>query len=115
MQLPEAPGHIAVQIHSYWEADKFDSQKADIDRLFSNIGTHLQTRLGVPVIIGEWGGNTGEDTADNVRFASYFTSKAREKGVATYFWMGLSDGKDRSVPKWTMPKTKAAILEPYLK
>ena len=115
MQLPEAPGHIAVEIHSYWEADKFDSQKADIDRLFSNIDTHLRDRLGVPVIIGEWGGNTGKDTDDNVRFTSYFTSKAREKGVATFFWMGLSDGEDRSVPKWTMPKTKAAILETYLK
>nr|ABX76048.1 endoglucanase [unidentified microorganism] len=112
-QLPEAPGHIAVQIHSYWEADRFDSQKADIDRLFTNIETCLRSRLGVPVIIGEWGGGTNQDSEANVRFASYFSTKARENGVAAFYWMGLSDGKDRATPQWTMPKTMAAILRAY--
>ena len=100
-----------MEIHSYWEADKFDSQKADIDRLFSNIGTHLQKRLGVPVIIGEWGGGSSEDSSANVRFANYFVSKAKKGNVATFWWMGLSDSKDREIPKWTMPKTKDAILQ----
>ncbi len=112
-QLPEAPGHIAVQIHSYWEADRFDSQKADIDRLFTNIETCLRSRLGVPVIIGEWGGGTNQDSEANVRFASYFSTKARENCVAAFYWMGLSDGKDRATPQWTMPKTMAAILRAY--
>ena len=114
MQLPEARGHIAVEIHSYWEAEQFDSQKTDIDRLFANIATHLQGRLGVPVIIGEWGGNSTEDGDANVRFASYFSSKAKQNGIAAFWWMSLSDGKDRSVPKWTMPRTKDAVLQPYL-
>jgi len=113
MQVPEAPGHIAVEIHSYWEADKFNSQKADIDRLFSNIATHLQGTLGVPVIIGEWGGGTSEDTYDNARFAEYFSRKAKETGVAAFWWMCLSDGEDRAVPKWTTPRTKNSILIPY--
>ncbi|MBR5099996.1 MAG: glycoside hydrolase family 5 protein [Bacteroidales bacterium] len=112
LQLPEAPGHIAVQIHSYWEAEKFASQKADIDRLFTNINTHLQRRLGVPVIIGEWGGGTSNDNA-NVQFAAYFSAKAKENNVAAFYWMGLSDGKDRATPQWTMPKTKAAIIKAY--
>ena len=112
LQLPEAPGHIAVQIHSYWEAEKFTSQKADIDRLFTNINTHLQRRLGVPVIIGEWGGGTSNDNA-NVQFAAYFSAKAKENNVAAFYWMGLSDGKDRATPQWTMPKTKAAIIKAY--
>lgn len=114
IQLPESPGHIAVQIHSYWEADKFESQKADIDRLFSNIQQHLQARLGVPVIIGEWGGGTSTDSDANSRFAAYFSEKAKAAGVAAFFWMGLSDGKDRSTPQWTMPRTMAAILRPYV-
>ena len=113
-QLPEAPGHIAVQIHSYWDATKFESQKKEIDQLFTNIGTYLQERLGVPVIIGEWGGGSSSDTYENARFASYFSTKAKESGVAAFYWMGLSDGKDRSVPQWTMTKTKNAILQPYL-
>lgn len=113
LELPEDPGHIAVEVHSYWEADRFDSQKADIDRLFTNIYTLLQKRLGVPVIIGEWGGGTSEDSADNARFASYFSAKARSIGVAAYWWMLLSDEEDRAVPQWTAPKTKDAILEAY--
>jgi len=114
-EIPEAPGHIAVEIHSYWDASKFDSQKADIDRLFSNINSFLQRRLGVPVIIGEWGGGSSVDSDDNVRFVSYFVSKAMQNGVAPLYWMGLSDGQDRSVPQWTMPKTKDAIIQAAVK
>ena len=113
LQVPETPGHLAVEIHSYWDENKFDDQKADIDRLFSNIANHLQGRLGVPVIIGEWGSSSSEDSNANVRFASYFSSKAKESGVAAFYWMGLSSGKDRATPQWSMPRTKAAILQAY--
>jgi aryl-phospho-beta-D-glucosidase BglC (GH1 family) len=113
MALPEESGHIAIQVHSYWDATKFDSQKSDIDRLFTNLDTHIVKRLGVPVIIGEWGGSTAEDEP-NVRFATYFSQKAKAAGIAAFWWMGLSDGKDRSIPGWTMPRTKDAILQPYL-
>ena len=111
--LPEEPGHVAVEVHSYWNANKFDEQKADIDKLFTNLDTHIVQRLGVPVIIGEWGGDTGDDTDANVRFAGYFSSKAREAGVAAYYWMCLSDGKDRSFPRWTTPRIKDAILQAF--
>lgn len=113
MALSEEPGHIAIQVHSYWDATQFNSQKADIDRLFTNLDTHIIKRLGVPVIIGEWGGSTEGDDP-NVRFASYFSQKAKAAGIAAFWWMGLSDGQDRSLPAWTMPKTKDAILQPYL-
>ena len=110
-QIPEEPGHIAVEVHSYWEAPKFAEQKADIDRLFTNLDTYIVKRLGVPVIIGEWGGGTNDDNDANVTFASYFSGKAREEGIAACWWMGLSDGSDRSIPAWTMPRTKDAILQ----
>ena len=113
LELPEAPGHLAVEVHSYWEADKFDAQKADIDRLFNNLDQHIVRRLGVPAIIGEWGGgNVSDEVA--ARFAGYFSQKAHDAGIAAFMWMGLSDGEDRAVPKWTMPLTKDAILKPYL-
>jgi aryl-phospho-beta-D-glucosidase BglC (GH1 family) len=113
LELPEAPGHLAVEVHSYWDAAQFDAQKADIDRLFTNLDRHIVSRLGVPVIIGEWGGG---DVSDEVaaRFAGYFSQKAHDAGVAALMWMGLSDGNDRAVPAWTMPLTKDAILKPYL-
>ncbi len=114
MEIPESPGHIAVQVHSYWESNKFsEAQKKEIDQLFVNLDTFLVKRLGVPVIIGEWGGGVGYDTDKNTQFARYFTEKARAAGVATFFWMGLSDRKDRAVPAWTMPLTKNAILASY--
>lgn len=112
--LPEAPGHIAVQVHSYWEADKFDQQKADIDRQFKDLDQNVVQRLGVPVVIGEWGGGVNEDTADMIRFAGYFSQKAKDAGMAALYWMCLSDGKDRAVPTWTTPGVKDAILKPYL-
>ena len=112
--LPETPGHIAVQVHSYWEADKFAEQRADIDRLFVNLDEHLARRLGAPVIIGEWGGGVNEDNDASIRFAGYFSQKAKEAGVAAFYWMCLSDEKDRSVPTWTTPGIKDAILKPYL-
>ena len=112
--LPEEPGHIAVEIHSYWDAEKFNTQKKEIDQLFTNINVHLRNRLGVPVIIGEWGGGTHEDTAANTQFANYFSAKAKANGVAAFWWMLLSDGEDRTVPKWSAPRAKDAIIQPYL-
>ena len=109
-QLPEEPGHIAVQVHSYWNAEKFQEQKPEIDHLFTNLDNHLTKRLGAPVVIGEWGGSVNDDALSAI-FAGYFARKAREAGIAAFWWMGLSDGADRSVPRWTMPKTKEAILQ----
>lgn len=111
MRLPENPGHIAVEVHSYWDAAKFAEQKADIDQLFINLDTYFVKQLGVPVIIGEWGGGSGEDSDANEQFASYFSQKARAAGIAAFWWMGLSEGADRAVPQWTMPRTKDAILK----
>ena len=113
LQIPEEPGHIAVQVHSYWDAAKFSSQKADIDLLFKNLDTYVVKRLGVPAIIGEWGGSANGDDGANVTFAGYFSRKAKDSGIAAYWWMGLSDGEDRAVPRWSMPLTKDAILQPY--
>lgn len=117
MALPSdtEPGHIAVQIHSYWSSSQFSSSmKKEIDKLHSNLKKYIVDRLGVPVIIGEWGGDSGEDSTLDVQFAEYFSSKAKENGVAAFMWMGLTDGKDRANLTWTMPKTKDAILSAYL-
>ena len=74
----------------------------------------LVRRLGVPVIIGEWGGGSNMESDAGVEFAGYFSKKAKDAGVAAFYWMCLSDGADRSVPKWTTPNVKDAILKPYL-
>ena len=109
LTLPEDTKHLAVQVHSYWDATNLGSQIQDIDLLFSNLDTHIVKRLGVPVIIGEWNGKTDDDDA-SARLAIYLQSKARAAGIATFWWMGLSDGQDRAIPQWTMPKTKDALF-----
>ena len=116
MDLPEytTPGHIAIQVHSYWDAAKFGtSMQKDVDLLFSNLDTYIVKRLGAPVIIGEWGDNGRATDQQIARFSQYFCGKAKENAVAPFMWMCLSDGKDREVPKWSMPYTKDAILSAY--
>ena len=116
MDLPEytTPGHIAIQVHSYWETAKFGaSMQKDVDQLFSNLDTYIVKRLGVPVIIGEWGDSGSATDAQIAKFSQYFCTKAKENSVAPFMWMCLSDGKDREVPKWTMPNTKDAIISAY--
>ena len=66
------------------------------------------------MIIGEWGGGVNEDSAAMIRFAGYFSQKAKDAGMAALYWMCLSDGTDRAVPAWTTPGVKDAILKPYL-
>jgi len=113
LQLPEKPGHLIVEVHSYWDVEKFYQQKNDIDLLFTNLQTHIVKRLGVPALIGEWGGGTNEDSYASSLFAGYFSEKARAAGIPHYYWMGLSNGDDRAVPTWSMPLTRDAILRPY--
>ena len=79
----------------------------------ANLDQYLVRRLGVPVIIGEWGGGEATD-GETARFAGYFSQKAHDTGIAALMWMGLSSEADRAVPAWTMPLTKDAILKPYL-
>ena len=116
MDLPEytTPGHIAIQVHSYWDASKFGtSMQKEVDQLFSNLDTYIVKRLGAPIIIGEWGDNSSATDDQIAKFSQYFCTKAKENAVAPFMWMCLSDGKDRETPKWTMPKTKDAILSAY--
>ena len=118
MALPKdnASGHIAIQVHSYWDTAKFGtSQQKEVDQLYSNLDTYIVKRLGAPAIIGEWGDNGSASDDQIAKFSKYFCTKARENGVAPFMWMCLSDGKDRANLRWTMPKTKDAILSAYNK
>lgn len=118
MNLPNdnEPGHIAIQVHSYWDTAKFGtSQQKEVDQLYSNLDTYIVKRLGAPVIIGEWGDNGDANDQQIAKFSQYFCTKARESGVAPFMWMCLSDGNDRANLRWTMPLTKAAILSAYNK
>ncbi len=119
MELPEdqAEDHIALQIHYYPNFANLPEGKKNVDNLISIINTHLAVK-GAPVIVGEWGsggGDTGVTYESNryafLSFAEYFVSKAKENGIGTFYWMGISDGEDRAVPKFTQPDLKDAIIK----
>ena len=115
MSLPtdSAKDHLALEIHSYWDAGTYKT--SELDDMFSAISSNLQTKA--PVIVGEWGVTSDTSTSAGMKqaadFATDFVTKARKAGCATFWWMGLSDGEDRSVPKWSMPMVKDAIIAAY--
>lgn len=120
MLLPQddAAGHLLFQVHSYPSVNNIGSVKSEIDDLMSALTTYLVGK-GAPVIIGEWGtANNGEDDymvrRQNVlTFADYFVKKAKDAGIGTFWWMGISDGVCRSLPAFSQPDLALTILQAY--
>lgn len=114
-------GHLIFQVHSYWNTNNWgSSQKTDIDKMLTNLNTYLIKKHDTPVIIGEWGSDAeGLDYNDATQrqklldFATYFTSRAKAKGITCFYWMGLSDGADRANGTWTQPELRDAIIKGY--
>ena len=46
-------------------------------------------------------------------FARYFVEQAKANNMATFYWMGLSDGEHRSVPEFNQTDLKDAIIKGY--
>ena len=119
-------GHIIFQVHTYpslVENNKnrsLTSIKNEIDDMISAWKTHLVSK-GAPVIVGEWGtSNVDESVTDYdarrplmLQFAEYFVKRCKENDITTFYWMGLSDGNNRSVPKFHQPDLKDAIINGY--
>ena len=119
--LDDAEGHLIFQVHSYWNVLNYNStMKSDITTMFTNLYTYLAKKHDAPVIVGEWGSDAeGFDYSDDAQrkkltdFATYFMQRAKARNMACFYWMGLSDGKDRSVPQWTQPELVDAIIKGY--
>ena len=84
--------------------------------MIRDVKTNL-TAKGAPVIFGEWGTST-ENGYDSYRsnmlaFARYFVQQATINGMATFYWMGLSDGEHRSVPEFNQKDLVEALRTGY--
>lgn len=118
MKLPSdnTSGHIMFEVHSYPNMTNLQNAKNEVDDEFKKLQNYLVSK-GAPVIIGEWGASdgTGYDTnrQNLIDFAKYFVGKAKEQGIATFYWMGISDGQDRAVPRFTQPDLRDAIVKGY--
>ena len=111
-------GHIAVQVHTYHNVKNISSMKTEQNDMFNALNTYFISK-GTPVIIGEWGtANNGETDYDVrhdnvIEFADYFVKKAKEYNCATFHWMGLTDGTNRSLPVFNQADLAETIVKAY--
>ena len=126
MQKPEDSNHIAFEIHTYPPIvdDTLRSMEyiaRQIDYMISNIDTFFVQRYNAPVIIGEWG-TANVDKSPNdydahrehmFNFVDYFVQKMKENDIATFYWMGLSDKTNRSLPAFNQADLAERILKAY--
>ena len=122
-------GHIAVEIHTYAPWDWFSKGKwdASCSNEIQNMLTRLNSKFiskGIPCIIGEYGTHGSKSVSKNSSAseiqaaadqAADIVKQAKAYGVATYYWMSIFEGTDRSVPQWTLPTVVEAMKKAYNK
>ncbi|MBQ6379166.1 MAG: glycoside hydrolase family 5 protein [Prevotella sp.] len=111
----EAEGHLAFEVHAY---PTLSSGKSEVDDLIDKVNTNLLPKG--PVIVGEWGTSNvdnGSDYIDHretmINFCDYFVKKCKENNIATFYWMGLSDGDARSQLVFNQPDLAKTITKAY--
>ena len=125
-------GHIIFQIHAYPSLVNTDSKgnitgnrtissiKSEIDEMIEAWNTYLVSK-GAPVILGEWGtSNVDADVTDYdarrelmFQFCEYLVQKCKANNIATFYWMGLTDGFARFFPAFSQPDLAMTILQAY--
>ena len=121
-------GHLAVEIHSYDPWNWFSTYGAwnsdcstYLQQMFSRLNTTFVSK-GIPVIVGEYGthgdqsvSKTSTDAQKQAAAdqAADMVKQAKALGIATYYWMSIFEGTDRTVPQWTLPTVAAAMKTAY--
>jgi len=120
----QVKGHLLAEIHSYapyrfaFDNDSpqevFDANcDKEVRSIIARVGNYLVAR-GIPCVLGEYGADTSKrQETELAKQAACYVSAAAQYNIPCFYWMALSDGKDRSVPKWTKPTLKDAILKAY--
>lgn len=134
IELPEdiASNRLIFEVHDYPAISEqkngvtVNRSLSDIKQQVNGTITALKSYLmykGVPVIIGEWGtsnvdsgaGKTDYDVRRSLmlQFADYYVKQCKENGIATFYWMGLSDGQFRSFPAFHQADLAEQIAKAY--
>ena len=110
--------HIIFEVHTYPNISNLNSAKTDVANMFTDINSYLKTKA--PVIIGEWGTSNvdnGSDYANNrtnmINFLDYFVKKAKDNNIATFYWMGLTDGSSRTIPAFSQADLAQTLIKAY--
>ena len=114
--------HLIFELHYYIYLRNLASAKTQSLQLLNELRERfIWSKDSIPVIIGEWGTLDSDEMdvqtdpryEEFVDWCRYFVQQAKKKKIATFYWMGLSDGKARSVPEWSQPAIKEAIITGY--
>ena len=111
--------HLAVEMHYYRKLDDMEAVYKSVDLLMTNLKTLLAERLGVPVIIGEWGprndnGDSYELERENLLlYADYLVKRAKENNFVTMYWMGMSNKFARMWPYFNQPELAKTVLKAF--
>ena len=123
MKLPTdmTTGHLIFQVHSYpgLKSNNLSSIKTQVTTMMSDLKTVLAAK-GAPVIIGEWGTlnddsdvNYANNKTNYLDFCKHFVTEAKKNDIATFYWMGLSDGVYRSEVVFSQPDLAETITKAY--
>ena len=122
MKLPqdEVANHLIFEVHSYPNIENgLQNAKNGLDTTIESLNTILKAK-GAPVIVGEWGTSNvdnGSDYIDRrkslIDFCEYFVKKCKENDIATFYWMGLSDGQYRSQLVFNQADLAETITKAY--
>jgi len=118
MKVPSGEGdHIIFEVHAYPTISPLSEAKTTFDNMMTALNQYLVAQ-GVPVIFGEWGtSDSSSDYTNNkdtmFEFVDYFVSQAKANNMATFFWMGLSDGSARSLPAFNQADLAERIVNAY--
>ncbi len=119
--------HLIFQVHTYPSlvnsngSDRtLASVKKEVDQMISAWKTYLVSK-NAPVIVGEWGtSNVDAATTDYdarrdlmLQFADYFVRQSKANDMATFYWMGLSNGQWRMPPLFNQPDLAKTIVQAY--
>ena len=120
LDLPEESGHIIFQLHSYPNWQSKSNAKNEIDNLISNIKSNLLNRA--PVIIGEYATFTTWPTEKDyyatdrevaLYAMDYLIKETKKAGIGTCYWMGLSDGANRTLPAFHQADLAQTLIKAY--
>lgn len=119
--------HLMVEFHTYpsiqnngtWMTES--QVRAQNTAQVNVIQQHIIQAKGYPVICGEWGtSNVDAQKTDYeqkpalyLAFVRDFIAQCKDAGIGTFYWMGLSDGADRAVPRWSQPAIKDAMVQAF--
>lgn len=134
IQLPTDvnPNHIIFGVHTYPRIADTDSLgvrserdinelKEELDSQFTNL-TNILAAKGAPVIISEWGSSNVDATITDydalrehfIYFVDDFVKRSNDAGIAHFYWMGISDRADRTLPVFTQPDLAETMLKAHL-